>query len=425
MRHQASYSAVESPTRATLHGFALFAVLLAVLAGFGPGSGQASAATLSPCETTNPTGPTIDLEGQLELTPVKATRKTWKRSGIRQKLIRPTSNLTGRPSYPVSKVAYGATARVDLKGGSKLIRKRRSVAIRKLVVRSAAGKPARVRASIGGKKVNFLVIRGGKRVFDPESGELSRVGKARLTARAAKLLNKRLRLSKRKKLRAGAVWGHFNLYSLYKVTQAEDPTVEAPPVPPVKVEPSGAQAVTGAATIKWYVRDKFIDYIAQGRGTTRVEHGATADLPSGPNHLVYSFNFPFASGWTVSDGPAETLVKGSGLVGFRFCKHGINFTVSNPEIEIGDNTNSRLIFEVTGTNNTLLASQRAVVANLLPEDAASRTSTDNGDGTTTVSYEKIPSLVPAEGAGLFADFYFPNDPFGYFSLTYTYSDGGG
>lgn len=422
----ASYSAGNpQTTRAALSGFALVAVLLAVLVGLGGGPAPAGAATLEPCEATKPTGPTIDLEGQLNLTPVKATRKAWKRSGIRQRLVKPANSLTGRPAYPVKAVKYGAAARVDLKGAVKLAHKGRSVAIGKLVVVSAPGKPARLRARVGGKQIEFLSVKGGKRVFKSSTGELSRVGQARLSAKAAKLLNRRLRLSKRQRLRAGTSWGYFNLYSLYKVTQTEDPSVEVPPVPPVKTEPIGAKTVTAAAEVKWYVRDSFINYVASGEGT-RVADGATADPPIGSNNLVYSFNFPFASGWTRPedvDGPEDTLVKGTGTVGFAYCKHGINFIVSNPEVEIGDDTNSRLIFEVTGTDNSEIATQRAVVTKLLPSQAESHTVTDNGDGTTTVRYEKIPGVIPEDAKGIFADFYQPDDPFGAFTLTYTYADG--
>ena len=201
-RPSASYSAGNpQTTRAALSGFALVAVLLAVLVGLGAGPAPAGAATLEPCEATKPTGPTIDLEGQLSLTPVKATRKAWKRSGIRQKLVKPANNLTGRPTYPVKAVKYGAAARVDLKGAVKLTHKGRSVTVGGLSVVSAAGKPARLRAKLGGKQIDFLAVKGGKRVFKSETGELSRVGQARLSAKAAKLLNRRLRLTKRQRLK--------------------------------------------------------------------------------------------------------------------------------------------------------------------------------------------------------------------------------
>lgn len=403
--------------------------------GLGAGAAPAGAATLQPCESTNPTGPIVELDGQLTLAPTRATRKAWKRSGIRQKLVRPANNLTGRPAFPVRKVSYARTARVDLKGGIKVGRGKRSVVIRQFKVISRAGKPAYLRGKLGKRSFNVFVIRGGKRTFNRKSGELTRIGGARLTPKGAKLLNRRLGLRGKKRLRAGTVWGYANLYSLYKVTQVEDPTGEPPPVPPVKEEPLGASQVTGAATIKWYVRDTFIDYVASGQGT-RAEDGATADPPTGPNNLSYSYNFPFASGWTVpaaGETPENTLIKGTGLVGFKYCKNTINFTVSAPEIEIDGDDNSRMIFHVNGTDGTPFPNQRAIMVKLVPGMADPPEVTVDG-ATTTVSYDRIPGFVPAEGASLFADLYPPYNPafegqnprpdrFGSLSITYTFTTG--
>jgi hypothetical protein len=419
----ASYSAAgPRATRAVLFGLAVVALLLGLLAGPAGGPAPAGAATLEPCPANGGGGPSVEIDGDLKLPPLSATRKAWRRAGIRQKLVKPANNLTGRPTFPVKAVTYGSVPRVELKGKIKILRKRRSVSVSRLKVISAAGKPAWLRARIGNKTVNLFKVKGGKRTFDREDGELSRVGKARLTGAGARILNRRLGTGKKRKLRAGLLWGYFNLYALYKVTNSDEPTVETPEVPPVKVEPAGAATVGSAATIKWFVRQSFIDYVASGEGT-RVEEGAIADPPAGSNDLSYSFNFPFVSGWTVpaaSGTPENTVVKGGGLVGFRFCAHGINFTVSNPEVEIGDDTSSRLIFEVSGTDNSELPEQRAVVTKLLPSQAESHSVTDNPDGSRTVTYEKIPGIVPVDGAGIFADFYLPNDPFGHFTISYTY-----
>jgi len=412
--------ASKTTTRAAFHGLALCVVLLAALAAVAVPP-PAGAQTLEPCQAAEPTGPVVELDGELGLPPVAASRKGWKRAGIRQKLIKPANSLTGRPTFPVMTVDYGARANVALKGGIKVLRGGRSVSFTGLTVISAGGRPAWLRGRVGGRALNLFKVKGGKRTFDDASGELSRVGFARLTAAGARILNHRLGTGS-KKLKAGLVWGYFNLYALYKATESDAPTVDVPDEPPVKVEPAGAATIGTAGAISWHVRDSFIDYIASGDGT-RVGGGATADAPTGKNNLSYSFDFPFVSGWTVpegSGGPENALIRGSGLVGFRYCGHGINFTVSNPEVEIGDDTDSRLIFEVVGTDNSELPEQRAVVTNLLPSQAEGHTVVDNPDGTSTVTYEKIPGVVPAGSTGVFADFYGPNDPFGYLSITYTY-----
>lgn len=421
-------------TRAALYGFALVAVLLAVFVGFGSRPALAGAATLEPCEATNPTGPIVELDGQLTLTPVRSTRRAWKRSGISQRVTRPASALTGRPTFPVTGVRYGKSARVKLGGGLRISHGRRAVRISDLMVVSPAGKPARIDGRLGRTRHTLFRVKAGKRTFNDASGKLSKVGSARLTAGGARVLNRNLRL-RRSRLKAGLVWGYMNLYSLYKVTQVDDPTGEVPEVPPEKERPIEAKTVASAATVKWFVRDSFINYVASGEGT-RVEDGATADAPSGPDHLVYSFNFPFDSGWTVPeaiDSPENTVIRGTGLVGFRYCHNTINFTAASPVIEIDGDANSRLIFTVHGTDGTAFPEQPAVMVKLIPSRAQSHTVVDNMNGYSTVTWEKIPGYVPAEGTGIFAGFYPAFSPdyegqpqterpdrFGYFSITYTF-----
>ena len=420
-------------TRAALSGFALVAVVLAVIVGLGAGPQNAAAAALEPCETTNPTGPIVTLDGELTLERGLAANRILNRSGLRQTLIRPANNLTGRPTFPVRAVKYGNAFRVDLKGGVSYTRKKRKVSIRSLHVISKPGKPAYLRGTAGGRKINFLAVKGGKRTYNKADGELTRIGPARLTAAGAKLLS---RLRPARPLRTGTAWGAFTLFSVYEVTEVKDPTGETPQVPPVKSRPLEATDVSSATTVKWFVRDSFISYVASGEGV-RVGDGATADPPSGPLNLVYSFNFPFASGWTVPetlDQPENTLIKGNGLVGFQYCDNTINFTAADPEIEIDGDTNSRLIFHVNGTDGTAFPDQRAVMVKLMPSQAQDHTTVDNDDGTTTVSWVKIPGYVPAEATGIFAGLYPAFSPdfdgqdprpdrFGFFSVTYTYANG--
>ncbi|MCB0858121.1 MAG: HtaA domain-containing protein [Solirubrobacterales bacterium] len=397
--------------------------------GRPPGAG---AATLEPCESTNPTGPIITLEGDLTLEPRQATRRALRLSGVRQVLVKPANGFTGRPVFPVGKVRYGKSPRISLKGGITLVRKKRRAPLRSLHVLSKPGKPAYLRARAGGRTITFLVVKGGKRKFVARKGQLSRIGAARLTAAGARYMNKRLRPAR--KLRAGTYWGTFNLFSIYKVTPVEDPTGEPPPVPPAKEKPAEAMDIAAEATIKWYVRDSFIDYVAAGDGT-RVEDGATADPPEGQSGLSYSFNFPFTSGWAVPAQNLESqkaLIKGSGLVGFRYCDNTINFTASDPEIEIDGDADSRIIFHVNGTDGTAYPDQRAVMVKLIPSQAVSKQVDDDEDtNLTTVTYERIPGFVPAEGTGIFADIYPAFSPdydglnprpdrFGFISLTYTY-----
>ena len=393
----------------------------------------AGAAELAPCAAPPPTGPIVETDGEGTLTTARATRKALRRSGVRQGLVRPASAALGRPTFPVGSVAYAATSRIGLKGGIRLKRGRRSVAAGKLTVAvpTAARKALVLKARLGGAIRPLFRVKGGKRKLNLEGGELTARGTARLTPAAARVINRKLGLKRKRKLRAGLSFGRFDLYSSHIVTDVDDPVAEVPEEPPVKERPEGAATVLGATTIKWHVRDSWIDYVATGEGTS-VSGGASADPPSGSKHLSYSFNFPFASGWSADAG---SLIKGSGTVGFRFCEHTINFTVSDPEIELGDDATSRIIFRVNGTDGTAFPDRRAIMVKLMPGRAAGHTETDNGDGTRTIAYDRIPGYIPAEGTGLFAGFYPSYDPsfgggdqasrpdrFGYLSLTYTVPD---
>jgi len=425
----ASSSKATITARAALPGLALAALVLALLAG--PGAPGAGAATLEPCKNPGPEY-IVERDGQLNLTPLKRTRKAWRKRGIRQSLLRPANALTGRPTYPVKSVRYGNKATVALKGGFELKRGRRSLGITGLKVVTAPGRPALVRGKVRKRVVNLFKVRGGRREYSAGTGELSRTGTARLTPAGARVINRNLRTGRRK-LGAGTVWGAFNLYSLYKVTERVTPTGKVSPVPPVKSQPPGTVPVQGT-TLKWYVRDSFIDYVATGGGT-RAEDGATPDPPTGPKSLVYSYDFPFRSGWSSgpeTDADAENaLIEGTGTVGFRYCKHTINFTASDPEIEIDGDDRSRIIFRVNGTEGTAYPNQRVVMVKLLPSLAEEHTVTEVAPGEYRVEYVKIPGFIPAESTGIFAGFFPAFNPanegidprpdrFGYVTVAYTY-----
>lgn len=397
---------------------------------------QAPAAELVPCEAEGPGGPIVTKSGQGTLETQRPGRRAMRRSGIRQSLIRPANNLTGRPTFPLGAVRYGARSRIGIKGGLRFRHRGRSLVARGLVavIPDAKRRPAVVHARFGGGLKPLFRVRGGARNRNAEKGQLNfRNGRAVLTAAAARALNRKLRLKRKRKLRGGTRWARFDLNSTYFVTEPDNPEAETPEEPPVKPEPAGAVPVQGATTIKWHARDTWIDYVNSGAGSS-VSDGATADPPSGQNNLVYSFNFPFSSGWTVPGSEAtavNALVKGTGTVGFRYCTNTINFTMSQPEIELDGDQASRIIFRVNGTDGTAFPDSRAVVIKLIPGQAESHATQDNGDGTTTVTYDRIPGFIPVEATGIFAGFYPSYSPdfdgmdprpdrFGFLSLTYTY-----
>ncbi|MBJ7329729.1 MAG: HtaA domain-containing protein [Solirubrobacteraceae bacterium] len=188
--------------------------------------------------------------------------------------------------------------------------------------------------------------------------------------------------------------------------------------PPAVLRPASAVDVVGG-TIVWRIRESFIRYINAGEGTS-VRDGAIADPPealadAGNVPLVYQFRFPFSAGW--SDAPSGTATVGfTGGVRFRYSAHTIDFTTATPEIEL-NGAASRATFTLSGTDGTAFGGKRAVLLDLDPSKAKSRTTSPDGK---TVTYEQIPATVPATaGDSVFAGFYLAGAPFGWVSLSYT------
>ena len=103
--------------------------------------------------------------------------------------------------------------------------------------------------------------------------------------------------------------------------------------------------------------------------------------------------------------------------------------ISWPDFQ-GEDRIDRL--DVNRADGTAFPDRRAIMVKLMPGRAAGHTEIDNGDGTKTIAYDRIPGYIPAEGTGLFAGFYPSYDPsfdggdqasrpdrFGHLSLTYT------
>jgi hypothetical protein len=384
-------------------------------------SGSAQASSLTPCPKPPPP-PAFEGEGTLVAYP--STQKLLRASGLSQRLIAPGNAFTGRPTFPLDAAGIsGSASGVTLDGGIRLLRRSsgRSVAIRsmKLVVRS--GKPLRVVANVSGRRLNLFTVGRSRLSVDVAAGVLKLdPSRARLTRNAAKAIRGGLGLRRAPALTPGRTWGAFSTFA-FRNKKVEDPEAETPVPPPLFERPEGASDIV-AASIKWRVRESFIRYVNVGAGTS-VADGATADPAEdigGAGPLVYTFNFPFTSGWSVPAGDAA--IHGSGTVGFRYCTNTINFTVSDPEVELRSSGVSRLIFRVNGTDGTAFPNTRAVMVDLLPGSATV-------DGNTT-TYSNIPAYVPQEATGIFANFYppYPGDPnapnadlsrFGSLTLSYT------
>lgn len=384
---------------------AMLAVLL-----FAP---SALAATITPCAANPSAEPVVELDGQATIVPRQSVRDSLRKSGVRIRLVGPANNFTGRAQYPVASVNYSSAAqRIKLGGAIVLEGKgRRQVRISGLQVKATRFGPTLVNARFAGKKRQFLRVRGGEYGRNIETGELTLTGgSARLgDGGAAAALTRRLGLAKGT-LGIGSPWGSFDLYSLYRVSlPPKDPEGEAPPEPPALVRPGGATDIA-SATINWRVRDSFIRYVNSGDGASAID-GAVAGPAEGSPPLVYTFAFPFASGWTDA-GSGEALVIGSGGVAFRYCRHTVNFQVNQPEIEL-NGSQSRMIFRVNGLDGTAYPDRRAVVVALDLNQA------DKSVSGKTTTWENIPGFIPEGSTGVFADFYFAGDSFGELDLTVT------
>jgi hypothetical protein len=134
--------------------------------------------------------------------------------------------------------------------------------------------------------------------------------------------------------------------------------------------------------------------------------------PGSDTPLVYSFRFPFTSGWyDASNGTAALGF--AGAVRFLYSAHTIDFTIAAPAVEIGPA--SRALAGYQGPTAGPLAGQRAVLVDLNPAAGARTVSADG----KTITYTTIPATIPAGSAGVFGGFYAPGDPFGSMTVSFT------
>lgn len=402
----------------------MLAGALIVAGMFSAAAPASAAAALVPCDPVN--GGKVLIDGEATIVPKVKFRKKLRRLGLRLSTVTPGNNFTGRPTFPVAYFNFDRenprNSRVKLAGGIKFSDGAGGrVRLTNLKAVLKKGGKSFVTARKGANKLRMFILRGGRLRPKQATGELKLTGaKTVLTGAGARFLRERLGIeavgARRKPpvpLRKGARYGKTTIFAYRQLAANTNPEGEAPNPPPEIVRPEGAKSLV-SAEIKWRVRESFIQYVGSGDGA-RTEDGAYGD-PSeqadGGSLLTYAFNFPFANGW--SDDASDTAaVYGSGLVGFRYCQNTINFTVSDPEIELNGDS-SQLIFRVNGIDGTPYPDSRAVVVGLRLSQAAS---VDTVGETTT--YTGIPGYIPEGSTGVFADIYPPGDDFGSLDLKLT------
>ncbi len=382
-----------------------------------------AAAALIPCDPVN--GGKVLIDGEATIVPQAKFRKNLRRLGLRLSTVTPGNNFTGRPTFPVANLSFdqedSSLSRVKLAGGIKFSDGAGGrVRLTNLRAVLKKGGKSYATAKKGSNKIRVFNLRGGRLKPKQDEGELKLNGaRTLLTGAGARFLRDRLGVQADPRgkppapLRKGARYGKMTIFAARQLAANTNPEGEAPDPPPEIFRPESAKSLV-SAEIKWRVRESFIQYVASGDGT-RTEDGAYGDpseeINGGPP-LTYAFNFPFTNGW--SDDSSDTAaVYGSGLVGFRYCQNTINFTVSDPEIELNGDS-SQLIFRVNGIDGTPYPDSRAVVVGLRLNQAAS---VDKVGDTTT--YNAIPGFIPEGSTGVFADIYPAGDDFGSLDLKLT------
>jgi Htaa len=196
--------------------------------------------------------------------------------------------------------------------------------------------------------------------------------------------------------------------------------------PPLLARPASAIDVS-SATLTWHVRDSWIRYSNSEVAPQAIEGASPGAAIPGGSHpcpdqpvegaptLVYSFSFPFASGWY--DPPTgTTALYESGGIRFSYPSRGIDMTMRNPEIEINGAASRAILRLRSGAGQD----PRVAFLNL----AASASPVENPAGTFTYAAPVRGALSPEgqAGFGSFGSIYSPpNNGFGCFSISFTTS----
>jgi hypothetical protein len=410
------------------------ALVVAVLAGaLGlPGVAAADSTAARPAADGTPARPgtaTLRLGG--------AATAQLTRAGVAIRAGAPGAGRRGRLVLPAR--ATSRTA-IRLDGSLRLARGGRTVRARELRV-ALGGRRMRVTGTLGGgPRRTLLAGRAGSALTrDAATGRLTLASSwLTLDRAAARRLARRLRLAR-------APSGRFARLAVRVPgepaagpggTGPAGPGGAAPapgaPTPagalPRLARPASAVAVTGAV-LSWHVRDSFVQYIATGEGTS-VAGGATAGAAragcGSSVPLTYDFRFPFSDGW-YDPATGTAALYGTGSVRMRYRAHGIDITVSAPEIEL-DGSRSRAIFRFADGDGE----RRGVLVDLGPlatplagqcaEDPGPETSANPtaSDGGRTHAYERLAGRIPEGTAdSVFAGYYLPGDPFGWISVAFT------
>jgi hypothetical protein len=344
--------------------------------------------------------------------------------GVKVGAVAPADRAGKRLTLPVSGGAL-KPVRLDHEGGLLLRAQGRRLQLRAL--RISIGKRAKVTARAGKRRFAIFTLAGRPRV--DAATRTVEIGGARLllTRGGAKLLGRRLGVDG---LRPGA-FARLRSRAVFPAPPPAEPPFkpgDLGPPPPVMERPVSAEDVS-EITIVWHPRDSWLRYVAASgappEGTTATGGAApgpvtnASDCPDravGPTPLAYSFTFTPAAGSWHDDASGAAAIYGTGAVHFRYSSRGIDMTLAAPEVELAGE-DSRLIFTFSGSGDSAIPTQRAVLTDLVTDGTPSSTAPAPGGGEE-LSYDLVRGDLAAAGAAAFGA-YPAGDDFGCVSVGFT------
>lgn len=340
--------------------------------------------------------------------------------GVRLSPVKPAVIVAGRLVLPVADVLLptAGVGQLVLKGGVKLTRGRRSTLVKGILV-TVAGGYVKLTAKIGSRRSELLKGRaGGRALVDASQLSVSVDGAdARLTARATARLRRALAERRFRAMSLGRLVGGAKTYVPPPQPSAAPANSGILPVAGDEVpRPVTAVDVT-AASLRWWLRDSWAIYIADGGyepialspATSHSVGGAAhpcTDVGAGTAAHVFAVDLPFASGWyDVASGRAA--LRHSGGARFYFPAHGIDISTESAELELGG-TEPQAVFKFSEAGQ--YANRRAQLGSLsaiVPVPGALAT--------------YAVTLPTSTVDGVFAGFYLGGSGFGCFKLNFSVS----
>ncbi len=361
----------------------------------------------------------------------KPAARAFKAQSAAVRGLKPAVRRGRAVSLPVRDGQVGSIARVRLAGGVRIAvrkgKRRRNARLRAVAMTIRAGR-ALLTAKLAGTQYTLGRLRGVEEIpFNPITGEIDASGQLRLGAALRRELRSRLRLR-----RVPKTLGRLRVRGTVEIAP---PSVAEPEL---AGRPESALDVTGAV-IDWRIRESFVCYLhAQGGPGLSASDGAVLEPPvaypppnmavpctGDPGPLSYTASYPqesFLTGWfDPVTGASAVHLDGS----VRFAKDIFNLDIGahDPIVEVAPG-GGRLIHTYVDNAQSPESERLAVTATLELDEVDPIP--DEGPGSTTYTYERVPLTTPGgPTAGPLAAYYPPHDEFGWVTVSFTVPEGDG